>query len=109
MGMGIKMMCKTQQAQLSVSAGSPDELPHVKKELNETFCTRLPKVEPLLSIYKLTVEDIQKTKNRMKKQDKQTPKKTNRKRKNISNVKEPSTVKGKNYQKLEYSRLKHLE
>ena len=62
MGTGIKMMCKTQQAQPSASAGSPDELPHVKKELNETFRTRPPKVEPLLSIYKLTVEDIQKIK-----------------------------------------------
>ena len=62
MGTGIKMMCKTQQAQPSASAGSPDELPHVKKELNETFHIRLPKVEPLLSIYKLTAEDIQKIK-----------------------------------------------
>ena len=95
MGMGIKMMCKTQQAQLSASAGSPDELPYVKKELNETFHTRPPKLEPLLSIYKLTAEDIQKIKKRLKKHDKQTPKETNCKRKNISNVKEPSMVKGK--------------
>ena len=43
MGRGIKMMCKIQQAQPSASAGSPDELPCIKKELNETFCTRPPK------------------------------------------------------------------
>ena len=61
----------TSKSQPSASAGSPEEIPRVNCELGETShskCMELPppEIEPLLSIYKLTPEDVQKIKDKLK-------------------------------------------
>ena len=72
MGTRLNQMSK---AQPSASAGSSEEIPQVKRELGETLhskCVTL--VEPLLSIYKLTPEDVQNIKDKLKRESQQPPK-----------------------------------
>ena len=74
MGTELNTMSKTQP---SASAGSPEEIPRVKWELGETsYSKRMelppPKIEPLLSIYKLTTEDVQKVKDKLESRSQQS-------------------------------------
>ena len=74
MGTELNTMSMTQ---LSASAGSQEEIPQVKWELGVTSHSKgmeppPPKIEPLLSIYKLTSGDVQKIKDKLKSRSQQS-------------------------------------
>ena len=60
------ILSTSHRKQPSASTGSQKGIPLVKQELLESACIKPPKVEPLLSVYKLTDKDIRKINSDLK-------------------------------------------